>query len=133
MIYKVEGAASIYASEPSWETLFLCFTFRLGDMETDSSKCVIVVDTGLPMGLKVNTAGLLGATLGRRVESIIGPDTIDGSGESHTGILNIPLPILATDAETIKGIREKTLKLGGLLVVDFTETAQRTLLRRLHR
>jgi hypothetical protein len=133
MIYKVEGAASIYASEPSWETLFLCFTFRLGDMETDSSKCVIVVDTGLPMGLKVNTAGLLGATLGRRVESIIGPDAIDGSGESHTGILNIPLPILATDVETIKGIREKTLKLGGLLVVDFTETAQRTLLRRLHR
>jgi hypothetical protein len=133
MIYKVEGAASIYASEPSWETLFLCFTFRLGDMETDSSKCVIVVDTGLPMGLKVNTAGLLGATLGRRVESIIGPDAIDGSGESHTGILNIPLPILATDAETIKGIREKALKLGVAGRRFHGDSSERTLLRRLHR
>ena len=93
-------------------------------METKSYKCVIVVDVGLPTGLKVNTAGLLGATLGRRVESIIGLDIVDGSGENHTGIINIPLPILSADADAIKGIREKVLKLGGLLVVDFTETAQ---------
>jgi hypothetical protein len=93
-------------------------------METKSYKCVIVVDVGLPTGLKVNTAGLLGATLGRRVESIIGLDIVDGSGENHTGTINIPLPILSADADAIKGIREKVLKLGGLLVVNFTETAQ---------
>ena len=91
----------------------------------ESTKCVMVIDSGLPLGLRVNTAGLLGATLGRRLERIIGPDVVDASGESHVGILNVPLPILSADAETIKAIREKAMKAEDLLVVDFTETAQR--------
>jgi hypothetical protein len=91
----------------------------------ESTKCVMVIDSGLPLGLKVNTAGLLGATLGKRVDKIIGTDAVDASGEIHTGILNIPLPILSADADTIKAIKEKAMKTGGLLVVDFTETAQR--------
>ena len=91
----------------------------------ESKKCVMVIDSGLPVGLRVNTAGLLGATLGRRLEKIIGPDVVDASGENHAGILNIPLPILSADADTIKAIREKAMNLGELLVVDFTETAQR--------
>lgn len=91
----------------------------------ESTKCVMVIDSGLPVGLRVNTAGLLGATLGRRLERIIGPDAIDASRESHVGILNIPLPILSADADTIKVIREKAMKQRELLVVDFTETAQR--------
>jgi hypothetical protein len=91
----------------------------------ESTKCVMVIDSGLPLGLSVNTAGLLGATLGRRIERIIGPDVIDASGENHTGILNVPLPILSADADTIKAIREKAMKFGELLVIDFTDTAQR--------
>ncbi|MGD0802710.1 MAG: DUF2000 domain-containing protein [Candidatus Bathyarchaeia archaeon] len=94
-------------------------------METDSNKCVMIIDAGLPTGLKLNTAGLLGTTLGRKVESMIGPDVLDSSGEIHTGIINIPLPILSADSEAIKGIREKAMKTFALLVVDFTETAQR--------
>ena len=93
----------------------------------ESMKCVMVIDKNLPPGLLVNTAGLLGATLGRREEAIIGPDVADASGSSHTGILNITLPILAADADTIKAIREKAVKTEGLLVVDFTETAQKAL------
>jgi hypothetical protein len=91
----------------------------------ESTKCVMVIDSRLPLGLSVNTAGLLGATLGRRIERIIGPDVIDASGKNHTGILNVPLPILSADADTIKAIREKAMKFGELLVIDFTETAQR--------
>jgi hypothetical protein len=91
----------------------------------ESTKCVMVIDSGLPLGLKVNTAGLLGATLGKRLDKIIGTDVVDASGEIHVGILNVPLPILSADADTIKAIKEKAMKTGGLLVVDFTETAQR--------
>lgn len=91
----------------------------------ESTKCVMVIDLGLSLGLRLNTAGLLGATLGRRLEKIIGPDVADASGESHVGILNVPLPILSADADTIKAIREKAMKVESLLVVDFTETAQR--------
>lgn len=93
----------------------------------ESIKCVMVIDKNLPSGLLVNTAGLLGATLGRREAAIIGPDIPDASGGNHAGILNITLPILAADADTIKTIREKAIKAGGLLVVDFTETAQKSL------
>ena len=89
----------------------------------ESTKCIMVIDSGLPVGLRVNTAGLLGATLGRRLEKIIGPDVVDASGENHVGILNVPLLILSADA--IKAIKEKAMKTNGLLIVDFTETAQR--------
>ena len=91
----------------------------------ESTKCIMVIDSGLPVGLRVNTAGLLGATLGRRLEKIIGPDVVDASGENHVGILNVPLPIISTDADTIEAIKEKAMKTKGLLIVDFTETAQR--------
>jgi hypothetical protein len=93
----------------------------------ESIKCIMIIDKSLPSGLLVNTAGLLGATLGRRVAAIIGPDIPDASRGNHAGILNITLPILAADADTIKVIREKATKTEGLLVVDFTETAQRSL------
>ncbi len=93
----------------------------------DSMKCVMVIDKNLPPGLLVNTAGLLGATLGRKREEIIGPDIPDASGSSHAGILNITLPILAADDDTIKAIRDKAVRSEGLLVVDFTETAQKAL------
>lgn len=92
----------------------------------DSMKCVMIIDKTLPLGLMVNTAGLLGATLGRMEESIIGLDIADASGGIHTGILNIPMPILSADADKIKFIRDKALKIEGLLVVGFTETAQKT-------
>ncbi len=93
----------------------------------ESMKCVIVIDKSLPTGLLVNTAGLLGATLGRKKDEIIGPDVSDASGGSHVGILNITLPILAADANTIRAIRDKAVRTEGLLVVDFTETAQKAL------
>ncbi len=93
----------------------------------ESIKCVIVIDGSLPLGILVNTAGLLAATLGRREEAIIGPDIPDASGGNHAGILNITLPILASDADTIKAIRAKATGTEGLLVVDFTETAQKSL------
>jgi hypothetical protein len=99
----------------------------MSGVTNDSIKCVMVIDKNLPPGLMVNTAGLLGATLGRREEAIIGPDIHDASGGNHAGILNITLPILAADADTIKAIREKATRTEGLLVVSFTETAQRSL------
>ena len=100
---------------------------QLNGVTDDSMKCVMVLDKSLPPGLLVNTAGLLGATLGRRREEIIGPDVPDASGGSHAGILNITLPILAADTDAIKAIRDRAVGTEGLLVVDFTETAQRSL------
>ena len=75
----------------------------------------MVISESLPVGLAVNAAGVLAATLGRRV---------DGSGEKHAGLVRIPIPVLKADEEAIKSVRTRTVGLEGLLVVDLTETAQ---------
>lgn len=92
-----------------------------------SKKCVMVINDSLSLGLMVNTAGVLALTLGNKVDSILGPDVVDGSGQTHIGITTIPIPILKASEEVIKNIRIQANELGSLLVVDFTDAAQTTI------
>ena len=85
---------------------------------------MMVISESLPVGLAVNAAGVLAATLGRRVESLVGPDVVDGSGERHAGLVRIPIPVLKADEEEIRKVRARAAELEDLLVVDVTETAQ---------
>ena len=87
-------------------------------------KCVMVISESLPVGLAVNAAGVLAATLGRRVDGLVGPDVVDGSGERHAGLVRIPIPVLKADEEEIKRVRARAAEVEDLLVVDVTETAQ---------
>lgn len=87
-------------------------------------KCVIVLETGLPLGLALNAAAVLATTLGRRVESIVGPDVADGSGGLHAGLVEIPIPVLEAGAEIVGDIRSRAVAMDGLLVVGFTDVAQ---------
>lgn len=93
-------------------------------MDGIKKKCVMVLDEELPVGLAVNAASVLAVTLGRRVESIVGPDIIDGSGQAHAGIVNIPIPILKADASAIKDIRLRAAGMERLLIAGFTDVAQ---------
>ena len=94
-------------------------------METISLKCVLVIDEALPIGLAANTATVLSITLGRRIETIVGPDVIDASEQVHTGITWLPIPILKAQADSIKAIRQQAAINEGLLVVDVSHIAQR--------
>ena len=87
-------------------------------------KCVMVLDGELPAGLAVNAAGVLAVTLGYKVEAIVGPDVVDGSGDRHVGLVTIPIPILKADAGVIRDIRAKATKTEDMLVVDLTDVAQ---------
>ena len=87
-------------------------------------KCVMVISEELPVGLAVNAAGVLAATLGSKVETLVGEDVVDGSGERHAGLVRIPIPVLKADEEEIRSVRVRAAGLEGLLVVDVTETAQ---------
>lgn len=91
-----------------------------------NEKCVIIINEELPLGLIANTAAVLSLTIGRTVESIIGPDIYDASGGKHVGITNTPIPILKSNAEEIRQLREKAVALNHLLVVDFCDAAQTT-------
>ncbi|MBM7870709.1 hypothetical protein JOC70_002203 [Clostridium pascui] len=92
------------------------------------TKCVMVINSELPLGLIANTAAVLALTLGKRIEGIIGPDVLDGSGNYHIGITTTPIPILKSDSEGINVLRDKvaTKDFFDLLVVDFSNAAQTT-------
>lgn len=91
----------------------------------EPGKVAIVVDGSLPPGLAANTAAVLALTLGRRVESIIGPDLKDADGSTHVGITTVPIPILTATANEVKSLRNRAVG-EQLLVVGFTDCAQRT-------
>lgn len=93
---------------------------------TGSTKCVMVINENLPLGLMVNTAGILLLTLGSKVPELVGPDVTDGSNTVHTGITTVPVPILKASEEVVRTIRTQAGAIEGLLVVDFTDAAQTT-------
>jgi len=64
-------------------------------------KAVIVVSDALPTGLKANVAAVLSMAFGRAHPDLVGPDVVCADGETRTGIVAIPLPILCAPAETL--------------------------------
>lgn len=91
-----------------------------------SCKCVIVLDEKLPTGLVANSAAILGLTLGRKVPELVGRDTVDGAGRVHLGIINLTLPILKSDTDNLRALRDRLYgpEYAELTVVDFSATAQ---------
>lgn len=95
-------------------------------MEHSNEKCVMVINAELPLGLIANTAGILGVTLGKLAPQIVGEDVVDQSGNSHRGVVAIPIPILSVSREKLKMIREQLYQqeFSDLIVVDFSDVAQ---------
>ena len=96
------------------------------DTNGAATKCVMVLDDALPQGLAANAASVLALTLGRHIDAIIGPDVVDASGATHTGITTTPIPILVAPSEDVRLIRLQADQLDGLFIVDFTDAAQST-------
>jgi hypothetical protein len=90
------------------------------------SKCVLVVEADLPLGVASNAIAILGVSLGSHLPNIVGPGVTDGDGASHQGLLTIPLPILQASRETVRTIRQKALGFEDVSVFDFTESARKT-------
>ena len=95
-------------------------------MSTEENKCVMIIDSNLPLGLIANTSAILGITLGHKLDSIIGEDLMDASQTKHHGITNIPIPILNGSPATIHELLGKIKKNAwhDLVIVDFSNTAQ---------
>lgn len=95
-------------------------------MANQETKCVIVVDETLPVGIIANTTAILGITLGKQVPECVGQDVQDASGQIHKGIITMPVPILKGNIEILKTLREKlyTHDFSDMIVVDFSDVAQ---------
>jgi len=70
-------------------------------------KRVIVIDLALPLGQIANTAALLSLSLGRRFPEMIGADLVDSEGHVRLGITTHPIPVLKSDADGLRVLREK--------------------------
>jgi hypothetical protein len=88
------------------------------------TKWVIVVDQDLPPGLMVNAAACLSATVGQQLPELLGPPTLDGSGQEHQPLPYIGCSILGADAATLHELRAKAATKEGLLVLDMPQAAQ---------
>lgn len=95
-------------------------------MDTKDEKCVMVIDSSLPLGIIANTAAIMGITMGQERPDVVGADTTDRTGSRHPGIIAFPVPILKGSPETIREIREKLYQpeFEGLTAVDFSDLAQ---------
>lgn len=92
----------------------------------ENIKCVMIINEELPLGIIANTSGILGVTLGKYINEVIGEDVTDKSGQTHLGIIQIPMPILKANEQKLKEIRHQLYedKFSELVVVDFSDVAQ---------
>jgi hypothetical protein len=88
-------------------------------------KIVIVLDKDLPAGLLANAAAVLAFSSARHLPQGVGQDLEDADGGIHPGITNLPIPVLACDADRLADLREQALSLPGVGCVDFSDVAQR--------
>ncbi len=93
---------------------------------SEERKCVMVVDENLPLGIIANTTAILGNTLGSHYPSAVGNDVLDKTGNSHLGIIEIPIPILKGNKEFLNDLREKLYQeeYQDMIVADFSDVAQ---------
>ena len=91
------------------------------------NKCVMVIDSDLPIGFIANTAAVLALTLGKKIEGIIGSTALDRDGLMHEGITTIPIPILKGSRSLLKELRDTvSTNFPDLILVDFSNAAQTT-------
>ncbi|MFT8322580.1 MAG: DUF2000 domain-containing protein [Bacillus sp. (in: firmicutes)] len=96
-------------------------------MKNMETKCVLVIDEKLPIGIIGNIAAILGITLGKHAPELVGPSVADSCGIEHLGIVKKPVPILSGSKETLLSLREKSMTAlySDLLVVGFSDAAQK--------
>lgn len=92
----------------------------------EKEKCVVVLNGELPLGLLVNTAAILGVSLGEKRPDVVGVDARTADGCRHSGVIRFPIPILKSDESGLRALRERLREVtfAGLTVLDFTTLAQ---------
>lgn len=96
-------------------------------MSQQEQKCVMVIDAALPLGLIANTAAMLGITIGKLHEEIVGADVTDASGRTHAGISTVPISMLKGDEALLRDMRLRLFEpeFACLTAVDFSDVAQK--------
>ena len=96
-------------------------------MNQPEQKCVMVIDSALPLGLIANTAAMLGISIGKLHPEMIGADVTDATGYVHAGISTYPISMLKGDEQLLRELRLRLFEseFSGLTAVDFSDVAQK--------
>ena len=90
----------------------------------ENMKCVMVIDEALPLGIAMNTAAVLGISLGKKIPECVGVDVKDLDGIMHAGTIQIPVPVLKMSSEDLKELVDKVKNDELITMLDFTDVAQ---------
>lgn len=96
-------------------------------VDNNLKKCAVVVSDNLAPGFALNTAAVLGVSLGKLRSEMVGRDLSDSSGFTHRGITTVPIPVLKADAAFLKELRTRLKEFEPeLLVVDVISATRTT-------
>lgn len=87
-------------------------------------KSVVLVDEVLPAGLASNAVSVVGVSMGRAMDGLVGPPLDSRDGHSYPGVVLSPLPILVAPQQEL---RTRYIKAAGdpqLTVFPFSSLAQ---------
>jgi hypothetical protein len=76
---------------------------------SNSIRIAIVINPALPLGLVANTVGAIAIGLGARLPVLAGTRLSDGQGRTIDVSSNQPVPILAADADVLRGLTLKAI------------------------
>jgi hypothetical protein len=91
-----------------------------------NTKCVLIIDESLPLGVIANTAAVISASIGKLHPEIIGENLTDAKDRVHHGITTMALPILKGNPTLLKTLREKLFEYNSELTVIDLINATRT-------
>ena len=80
-------------------------------------RCVVILNTDLPVGKAANAAAVISLTLGQRHPGFVGPQLVDGSGLAHPGLIPVGIPILAATNEQLSSLTGQCQELNFDLVL----------------
>lgn len=97
-------------------------------MDLQATKCVMVIDDSLPLGVIANIAAIMGISLGKKTPDIVGVDAKDADGNPHLGLIQFPVSVLKAPTEKINQLRSLlyTADYADVSVIDFSNVAQET-------
>ncbi|MHB0774482.1 DUF2000 domain-containing protein [Halomonas sp. WWR20] len=94
------------------------------DFDAAIHKCVILVDKALGLGHAANAVSVIGVSMGRSVEGLVGPDMQSRDNVNYPGVIYAPLPILFSSNELLHEILEKALVDDEIHSIPFSALAQ---------
>ena len=95
-------------------------------MKFDASthKMVIIINEELPLGLAMNALTVIGVSLGKTFEGIVGADLTSRDNVCYPGVVKAPLPILKADEPSLKLLQSNLSDNQEIELMPFSSLAQ---------